>query len=325
MKNRRWIGISVYLLLALLLLFIPLLFNDRYIHLMIIIALNIVLALSIRLVFLAGELNVGHVAFMGIGAYTSALLATRLGWSFWISLPAAAIVAALVAAVIGFFALRAKIKGWYFAILTLAFAEAFRLIATLWKGLTGGATGVLDIPGPAIRIPGLPVVDFSSRLNYYYLALVLVFITWLVMSRLEHSRFGLSLTAVRKSDILSESVAINTVKYKVIAFAIGCAFAGVAGSFFAHYYYYVSPYEYTLHQTLYILLYALFGGIGSLWGPVLGATILTLLPEFLRIAREYEPAIFGAILIVTIWLLPEGLVGLRRYITSLRTKLLGRA
>lgn len=324
MSSKRWKVILACFLLALLLILMPLLFNDRYLHLLIIIACNIILALSIRLIFLAGELNVGHAAFMGIGAYTSALMATRLGLSFWLCLPMAAIMAALVATVIGFLALRAKIKGWYFAILTLAFAEAFRLIATLWRGLTGGATGILDIPAPYIHIPGLPVVDFDPKLNYYYLALTLVFITLVVMSRLEHSRFGLTLTAVRKSDVLSESVAINTIKYKVIAFAIGCAFAGVVGSFLAHYYYYVSPYEYTLHQTLYMLLYAMFGGIGSLAGPVFGATILTLLPEFLRIAREYEPAIFGFILIITIWVLPEGIVGLRKYMASFMNKVLVR-
>jgi branched-chain amino acid transport system permease protein len=294
----------------------PPVLNDRYLNLLIVIACNVILAMSIRLIFLAGELNVGHVAFMGIGAYTSALLATRLGLSFWLCLPMAAIMAALVATAIGFLALKAKIKGWYFAILTLAFAQAFTLIVTLWRRLTGGATGILNIPAPYIHIPGLPVVDFGSRLNYYYLALALVFITWVVMSRLEHSRFGLTLIAVRKSEVLSESVGIDTIKYKVIAFAIGCAFAGAVGSFLAHYYYFVSPDQYTLEQTLYIFLYALFGGIGSLAGPVFGATILTLLPEFLRIAQEYEPAIFGFILVITICLLPEGIVGLRKYIAS---------
>ncbi len=318
---RPKLSILIYLVVALLLLLIPPLLNEHYLHLLIVVAINIILGLSIRLVFLAGELSIGHAAFMGIGAYTSALLATKLGLSFWLCLPISAVVAALIAMPIGFLPLRAKIRGLYFAIMTLAFAEAFRLIIVLWRGFTGGATGILNIPPPFFRIPGLITIDFTSRLHYCYLALILLFLTWVVMSRLEHSRFGLTLTAVRQSDVLSESVAINTVKYKVIAFAIGCAFAAVAGSFLAHYYYLVSPYQFTLHKTLYMLLYALFGGIGTPVGPVLGATTLTVLPEFLGIAREYEPAAFGIILIITIWLLPEGLIGLRKYIPSVRTGL----
>lgn len=194
------------------------------------------------------------------------------------------------------------------------------MILVMWRGFTGGGTGIVGIPPPAIHLAGLITVEFTSRLHYYYLALALVLIVLVVMSRLEHSRFGLTLTAVRESDILSESVAIDTIKYKVIAFAVGCACAAVAGSFFAHYYFIVSPYKFTLHQTLYMYLYLIFGGAGSLAGPVVGATTLTLLPESLRIASQYQPAVFGIILIVTVWLLPEGLIGLRKYVPFLKTR-----
>lgn len=324
MQRRQWSNILGYSLLGLALILVPLFLSQYLLHLLIVIALNIILALSIRFIFVAGELTVGHAAFMGIGAYTSALLATRLGFSFWLGLLLAAVVAGLIAAGLGFLTLRVKIRGLYFAIVTLAFAEVFRLVVTLWKDFTGGATGVLNILRPAFAIPGLLTVDFSAKLHYYYLAAVLAFLTWVIMSRLEHSRFGLTLTAVRESDVLAESVGIDVVKYKTIAFAIGSAFAGVAGSFLAHYYHYVGPYEFTLHRTLYMVLYAMFGGIGSLIGPVLGASILTIIPEVFRIAKEYEPAIFGIILILTIWLLPEGLTGLRKYISLPKIRLPAR-
>jgi len=308
-----------YLALAAFLALIPFIFpSDYHLHIIIIILINTILALSIRLVFLGGEITLGHAAFMGIGAYTSALLATRWGLDFWLCLPLAAAAAALMAVPMGMLTLR--VKGLYFAIVTLAFAETFRIVVAMWRSFTGGVTGILNIPAPTIQIGGLVTIEFGSKASYYYLALALLAVTIAIMYRLDHSQFGLTLAAIRESDVLSESVGINVVRYKIIAFVIGCAFAGVAGSFVVHYLYYVSPADFTMHRTLSILLYPVFGGLGSVAGSVLGAAILTTLPEAFRVAAEYEPAVFGIILIITIWRLPQGLWGLGQYMPWSKAK-----
>lgn len=263
-----------------------------------------VAAWGVRLIMSTGQLTLGHAAYMAIGAYASALLVMKVGLSFWIAFPLAGIISAFVALLIGYPTLR--IKGVYFSIITFAFAEIIRLIIIHWPSLLGGYGGLANIPAPH---PFL-TIRFTSRLPYYYLLLALALLTYLVMVRIDQSRLGKIFSSIHESDTLAESVGINIMKYKIIAFCIGCFFAGLSGSFYAHYFNFTSPEFFTIWQSIYCLIFVLVGGAGSVFGPLLGSFFLTLIPEILRVAKEYEPVIYAVILILIMFLLPGGLISL---------------
>jgi branched-chain amino acid transport system permease protein len=226
------------------------------------------------------------------------------GLSFWIAFPLAGIISAIVALLIGYPTLR--IKGVYFSIITFAFAEIIRLIIIHWPSLLGGYGGLAKIPAPD---PFL-TIRFTSRLPYYYLLLALAIVTYVVMVRIDQSRLGKIFSSIHESDTLAESIGINIMKYKIIAFCIGCFFAGLSGSFYAHYFNFTSPEFFTIWQSIYCLIFVLVGGGGSVFGPLLGSFFLTLIPEILRVAKEYEPIIYAVILILIMFLLPGGLISL---------------
>ncbi|MGQ9694459.1 MAG: branched-chain amino acid ABC transporter permease [Thermodesulfobacteriota bacterium] len=261
-------------------------------------------AWGVRLIMSTGQLTLGHAAYMAIGAYASALLVMKVGLSFWVAFPLAGVISTLVALLIGYLTLR--IKGVYFSIITFAFAEIIRLIIIHWPNLLGGYGGLANIPAPH---PFL-TIRFSSRLPYYYLLLALILITYLVMVRIDQSRLGKIFSSIHESDTLAESIGINIMKYKIMAFCIGCFFAGLSGSFYAHYFNFTSPEFFTIWQSIYCLIFVLVGGAGSVFGPLVGSFFLTLIPEILRVAKEYEPIIYAIILILVMFLLPGGLISL---------------
>ena len=301
MVNRNIVLIPLVILLAVL----PAFIRDPYI-------LNILITTGIwatsvwgvRLIMTTGQLTLGHTAYMAVGAYASTLLVMKGGLSFWLALPLAGLTAALVALLIGYPTLR--IKGVYFSIITFAFAEIIRLIIVNWPGFLGGSGGIPGIPAPT------PVfsISFTGRIPFYYLILVISGLTYLVMEGIERSRIGKIFSVIHESDTLAESFGINIMKYKMIAFALGCFFAGVSGSVYAHYYNFTSPEFFTIWQSVYCLLFVIVGGIGSVLGPVLGTFFMTLVPEILRQTKEYEPVVYAVILILVMFLLPGGLITL---------------
>lgn len=259
---------------------------------------------GVRLIMSTGQLTLGHAAYMAVGAYSSTLLAMKAGLPFWITFPLSGLISALIALVIGYPTLR--IKGVYFSIITFAFAEIIRLIIINWPSFLGGYGGIADVPAPSPFF----FIHFTSRLPYYYLILAVCIITSVVMFRMDRSRIGKIFSSIHESDTLAESVGINIMKYKVIAFCIGCFFAGLSGSFYAHYLNFTSPELFTIWQSIYCLIFVLVGGAGSVLGPLLGSFFLTLIPEFLRVAKEYEPVVYAIVLILIMFLLPGGLITL---------------
>ncbi len=259
---------------------------------------------GVRVIMSTGQLTLGHAAYMAVGAYASTLLTMKAGLSFWLAFPLSGLISALIALLIGYPTLR--IKGVYFSIITFAFAEILRLIIVHWPSLLGGYGGIANIPRPQ------PIfsISFTSRVPFYYLILAVSLATYLVMIRIDRSRIGKIFSSIHESDALAESVGINVMKYKILAFCLGCFFAGLSGSFYAHYFAFTSPEFFTIWQSIYCLLFVIVGGVGSVWGPPLGSLFMTLVPEFLRVAREYEPVIYSIILIVVMFLLPGGLVTL---------------
>lgn len=302
--NLKTVLIPLLILLGFLL---PFIWDDPYaLHVLINIFIWSILTLGIRIVLLVGHLNAAQAGFMGMGAYMSALMAMKLGWSFWLCMPIAGLITAMLATCIGFPTLR--IKGAYFVMVTFAVTEVFRHIWMMWKDLFGGPQGLLGIPRPdPIHMAGW-TISFTTKVPFYYLALILFLITLLVARRVDVSRFGMTLRAIQQADLLAESVGVNTIKYKVIAFAIGSFFAGIAGAFWAHYYAYASPWDFGWMSSLHMVMYAVIGGTGSVLGPIVGCSVLLGLEEILRPFEEYVPVLFGATLIIVLRFLPGGLI-----------------
>ena len=321
MLKNKFTNLFFLILFILALFFVPLFIKDPYyLHLIIMTSLHITAALGLRLILNSGHISIAHASFMGIGAYTSALLVVKAGFSFWVAMILAGFTSALLAMLVGQVIL--KVTGIYFGIVTMAMGEILRLTWMRWKELFGGATGILNIPPPnPIHIPGLVKIEFTSKIQYYYLALVIVLVTTYVMHRIDRSRFGMTLLALNNKEPLAESLGVNTILYKNIAFGIACFFAGIAGSFYAHYFYYICPYDFTFSQSLEIILFTVFGGVRTILGPIIGASFLAILLETLHLAEEYRPIIFGVALIIVMIFLPGGLVDLGRRLSDVKRTL----
>lgn len=305
--RRRLAGFSALTLLALSL---PGITQDSYyLHVGSSIGLSIILAASLRLILTTGLLSVAHAGFMGIGAYTSALLVMRAGFSFWLALPMAGLMAALISVPVGYLTLR--IKGPYFFLVTFAFAEALRLIFNnFWVSMLGGPRGIVGVPGPDPIPIGIWVVTFRTKVPFYYLAILLALLTIAVMYRLDRSRLGRIFGAIRQADALAETVGINILRYKMLAFSIACFFAGLGGSFFGHSHSVLHADEFGLGAVILMVIHVVVGGVGSVFGPIMGATVLTVLSEFLRGLKHYQALAYGIALIGTMLFVPEGLVGI---------------
>lgn len=314
MNRQNLVRTTAFLILAAILLVVPIVIRDPYVvHILIMVGISIILCASLRLVLVTGIWNLGQIAFYAIGAYTLTLLMVYYDVSFWLSLPLAGIAAAVVS--LGFGYLTIRIKGLYFVMLTLAFVEMIRLTIIAVPFL--GAQRVMNIPPPnPIIIPYLLRVEFISKTPYYYLVLALVVITLAVLYLIDRSRMGDILKSIAASEPLCQSVGINTTRYKVLAFVICSFFAGIAGGFYAPYIGLIAPGSFTSWASIMVFLALVVGGVGSFWGPVIGASLMTALPEVLRGAVMYEPLISAAILILILFFLPGGLASLPRVIRT---------
>jgi len=310
MKNKSFGFKAALVALIIVLCFLaPLVVKDPYLlHIAITIFIWSVLTLGIRTTLIIGHLNAAQASFMGMGAYFSALLAMKLKLSFWICLPAAGLGAALLSLPLGYPILR--LKGAYFVMITFAITEVFRHIWMMWKSLFGGPQGLLGIPRPGkIELAGLTIA-FTSKVPFYYLALILLLLTLLIMYRLDRSRMGLTMRAIPQTELLAESVGVPVIRYKVMAFVIGSFFAGLAGSFWAHYFTYASPWDFTWMNSQYMLMYAVIGGMGTVLGPIIGCVVMLGLDELFRPFKQYMPIFMGAVLIIVLLYVPGGLIAL---------------
>ncbi len=309
-----------YLIVVIVLFLVPTFgFGPYALHLFIVMAMNVILASSLRLIFLTGQMSLAHGAMMTIGAYTATLLVIKLGVSSWLALLLSGFPAALLALVVGY--PFSKLKGMYFAMVTIFLAQILQLVGAQWRGLTGGAVGIFNIPGPdPIVIPKLLTIDFSSKTDFYYLILVLALVSLLIFRAIERSRIGLILRGLSQSDSMAESVGIDTASYKVLAFVIGCFFPGLTGGFYCQYVSAIAPDTFAFLFTIYILIYMIVGGSGKFMGPVIGASVLTILPEIARPLKEYVPFVFAAILMLVIFFFPHGMMGLPERIRQITTR-----
>jgi branched-chain amino acid transport system permease protein len=292
-------------LTAVALLTLPLWLASAYhLHVVIMAGIFTILALSLNLLLgYTGQLSLGHAAFFGIGAYTSALLALRLEWPFWLGLPAAAAVAGLAGWAIGRLALR--LRGAYFVLVTISFAGVISLVSVNWMDLTNGPLGLPGVPAPA-----LAGVSFRPKSAYYYLVLAAAAGSYLVCHRLVGSRLGRAFLALRENEPLAESVGVDPTRTLVLAAVVSAAMAGVAGGLYAHYTRFVSPEVFLFSYTVTMVIMVVAGGKGTLAGPVVGAVLFTVLPEALReaMAWQWQMLAYGVLLVLLVFFLPRGIV-----------------
>ena len=271
-------------------------FNDfwsTYSTLVFTVGVHAMMALSLWLTLSCGLLSLANAAFMGIGAYASALLTLQAGWSFPAVLLAGGVAPALVALVIGVPVLR--LSGVYLAMATLAFGEVVR-ITILNMEITGGPEG----------LNGIPLATEGWHI------LLLLALTIYVLHRLRRSKVGRAFESIKEDEVAARLMGINVARYKLLAFVLGSFIAGVAGALNAHFTFFISPREYGFENAVDFLTMTVLGGTSGLVGPILGGTILTLLPELLRFLHDFRSLVNGAVLVLVVLFLPKGIWEPRR-------------
>lgn len=315
----RWVELLVVLFLA----SIPLWVDDLYfIHTLITTGIFIIAAMSLNLLLgYTGQLSLGHVAFFGIGAYTSALLSLGFdlqlseSWTLvvapkpvWLSFLAGIVVAGAAGWFIG--KLSFRVRGAYFVIVTISFAEVVRLVALNWVDLTEGPMALSSIPPFTLGIPGVWESTFYKKPPNYYLVLAVGVLCYLLIRRLVESRFGRAMVALRENEPLAQAVGIGVTRFLLLAAVVSAAIAGAAGGLYTHYIRIVDPDIFLFIYTVTMVIMVVTGGKGTLAGPVVGGFIFGLLPEFLRdlTGPEVQWMIYGVLMILIVFFLPQGIV-----------------
>jgi branched-chain amino acid transport system permease protein len=299
-------GVGIALLAAL-----PLLATSYYLYLAELAMINVVIAVGLNLLSgNCGQISLCNASFMAVGAYCTALLTTRLGLPTFIALPASAAISSLLGAALGYPARR--LSGRYLALVTLGFLELVGILIEEFPDFTGGIRG--------LRVPRPEFFGFSFQSNFslYLLVLGLTVGAVLVARNIQSSRYGRAFDAVRQSPFAAQALGIPVGRIKLLAFALNAAFAGFAGGILAGVVGFIDPTEFDILTSIKQITFIVVGGLGSITGSILGAVVLTALPELLRGVQEYAEVVYGLILLGTLLFLPQGLVGLISRLRMLR-------
>jgi len=269
-----------------------------------------ILAVSFNLIFgFTGQLSMFHAAAFGTAAYATHLSMRHLGVSFWVGMLLASALVIAMSLAVGAICFRFRLKEFYFAVVTLAFSEMARLTVLNWNNVTNGSLGINLQDKPFIWLPGSGLVEADSTLIWYYLSFTALALTILICWRMVHSWMGRCFAAIRLNDELGDMLGINVFRYKLAAFAVGNFFAAIAGSLYAYYLGFIEPGFLSIDQSLAIVAMVLLGGRGAVAAPVIGAFVLTALPHLIHFGAEVRAIVYGAILILTILLMPQGIYG----------------
>ena len=300
---------------------VPVWLQDQYLlHIAIVTGIFIIAAMSLNLLLgYTGQLSLGHVAFFGVGAYTSALTAVGFdvdlfGHTFvhepWPVVPSF-LIATAVAGLCGYLIgkLSFRVRGAYFVIVTVSFAEVTRIVALNWVDLTQGPLAVTNIPPFALKLPGLAEYTLFSKTSNYYLVLVVAIVSYVVIKRIVSSRIGRAMIALKGNESLAVSVGIDVTGSLVLAAVVSAALAGAAGSLYAHYIRIIDPDIFLFIYTVTMVIMVMTGGKGTLAGPVVGGIIFGFMPVVVRsfAAPEVQWILYGALMIVIVFLLPQGI------------------
>jgi len=294
-----------YLFIAAVLLILPYLLKDQYSrHIINMVFINCIMAISVNIVFgYTGGLTFGHVAVYGIGAYTSALLSTKLGFSFLVSFCLAGVAGALVGIIVGYPTL--KLAGPYFALATMGFHKVMEMIFLNWEAVTGGPSGITGIPSPAIF-----GIQFKTEERYYYLLVIVTLVIYTLYRNLIRSHRGKTITAMRDNAIAASAMGINVPLTRISAFTMSTVFSALAGSLYAHMVKYVAPEAFPLGESITLLMMVVLGGPGFLMGPIYGSVVVVLANEYLQNLEQFNMLVFGIGIMVLLIFLPSGIAGL---------------
>ena len=291
-----WLGLIIIVLLAIFWAK-----NTYYLHVLGAIAVTVLVGVGLNILTgLSGQVSIGHAGFFAIGAYTSSLLMTKLQWNFWLAMVMAVVVSAVTGLVLAAPALR--VSGPYLAMVTVAFGIIVEQILIEWVDLTGGFGGIFNIPQPTLF--NLP----PAMRNVVLLAWIAAILALISFAALKKHHWGRAWQAVRDDEIAATALGLNVLRIRLMAFAISAAFTGLGGVFFASIIGFISPGSFTFHRSILFLLVAILGGLGTVAGSVVGAIALVILPELINDFAEYQLLVFGILLLLTLWLTPEGVV-----------------
>ena len=295
----------------LLLLLLPQVIRSDFILTMFVFAFILgIAAVSFNLIFgFTGQLSMFHAAAFGASAYATHIAMQVLGIPFWAGVGCAVVFVLVISTIIGTICFRYRLKEFYFAVVTLAFAEIARLVVLNWNSVTNGSLGIALDEKPALWLPFVGKIVLGTTVSWYYAAFVVLALTVLVCHRVLKSWAGRCFGAIRLNDELAGTLGINVFRYKLLAFALGNAFAAISGALYAWYIGYIEPDYLSIPQSLAFVSMVLLGGRASLVGPVIGAFVLTALPHVIQLSAEARVMTYGAILIFTILLLPQGIWG----------------
>ncbi len=250
-----------------------------------------------------GQLNLAHGGFFAIGAYVVAILTVDHGWAFWPAFIASGVFSAVFGFLVGIVSLR--LKEHYFAIFTLCVGFIIYLLLDKWEALTHGSLGIINIAPPE----GFGLVDFTRTIPFYYLVLFFLVLAIVLVSRISSSLVGRTFLAIRISDDLAQSLGINLMRNKVLAFVLSTVYAGLAGGLYAGVVRFIGPAEAEVVHTFDIITYLLVGGIGTLMGPLVGTMMITWLTQAVQSFEEYRMIVFGPLLVLLVIFMPKGVVG----------------
>jgi branched-chain amino acid transport system permease protein len=245
-----------------------------------------------------GQLSFGQAAFYGLGGYTVAMLMTKTHFNFWLSIVAGVLVASIIGLIVGFFCVR--LRGIYFAILTLAFGELIFFIVFKWHNFTGGDDGIQGV---------FPPEFLKSLISYYYFILIVFLLSAFILWKIIHSPFGQTIISMRENSERTEFLGINIARYQLIAFVIAAAFAGLAGAIWVPFYRSVAPSYLTWIKSGEPVMAAILGGPSLFFGPILGMFIMTFFHAWVLGFTVYWPVVMGALILVVIFFLPGGILG----------------
>ena len=288
---------------AILMLLVPLPFRGGYlVNVLVFVGINTMLAVALNLLLgYAGQISLGHAGFFGLGAYLSAILTVTYGWNPWCALPASAAIVGCLAGLVAFPIL--KLKGHYLAMATLGLGIIIYIFFNETVDLTGGPSGLSGIPNLSIGS-----LSFDSDFKNYYLIWGFALLTILFSLNLANSRVGRALRAIHDSEVAARVVGVNARILKVQVFALSAVICSLAGGLYAHTMTFIAPSSFGFNFSVELLTMVVIGGLGSVYGPFLGAALLTLLPEILRGANDYDIIIYGGLLVLMVMFMPGGLV-----------------
>jgi branched-chain amino acid transport system permease protein len=308
LSTKSAIFLGVILIIALL----PLLISSQYLlHIIILTFIYIVAAVSLRAINISGQFPLAHGAFMGIGAYAAGMASRWLNWPPWLTIPLGACLACAIGMLFGY--PFSRLRALYYAMGSLFFGIAIISIIRALGMPTGGLAGLAGVH---------PIFTGPNKIFlYYYFFFIITVLSIIAMYRFEFSRIGFNLKAIAQSHLVAESVGINESRYRILAVGFGCFFVGLIGAAFAHYNAFVFPSSFDLTATFWMAIYVMVGGIGSFIGPIIGVPILYIIPELFRGMKEYSPYITIIILLIVVYLMPQGIVGLfKTFIAWLKSR-----